>query len=110
MGPVLEGKAALVTGAAGGIGGAVARAFADAGARLFCVDRVDVEFVCDLSRADEAERAVATAEEWLGGRDVGFNGAGLSGLSLRDRPGDAWAREAWDAGLGADLQSGLLCS
>ena len=49
MGPVLEGKAALVTGAAGGIGGAVARAFADARARVFCVDRVERADV-DLDR------------------------------------------------------------
>ena len=110
MGPVLEGKAALVTGAAGGIGGAVARAFADAGARLFCVDRVDVEFVCDLSRADEAERAVATAEERLGGLDVVFNGAGISGRSLGDGPVDACTEEAWNAVLDTNLKSVFLCS
>ena len=34
-----EGKVAVVTGAAGGIGGAVARAFADARARVVGVDR-----------------------------------------------------------------------
>jgi meso-butanediol dehydrogenase/(S,S)-butanediol dehydrogenase/diacetyl reductase len=110
MGPVLEGKAALVTGAAGGIGGAVARAFADAGAHVFRVDRVDADFVCDLSRADQAERAVATAEERLGRLDLIFNGAGISGRRLGDGPVDTCAEEAWDAVLGANLKTVFLCS
>jgi meso-butanediol dehydrogenase / (S,S)-butanediol dehydrogenase / diacetyl reductase len=110
MGPVLEGKAALVTGAAGGIGGAVARAFADAGARVVRVDRVDVEAVFDLSRADEAERAVTTAEEQLGRLDVLFNGAGISGRSLGDGPVDDCTEDAWNAVLAANLKTVFLCS
>jgi NAD(P)-dependent dehydrogenase (short-subunit alcohol dehydrogenase family) len=110
MGPVLEGKAALVTGAAGGIGGAVVRAFADAGAHVFSVDRVNADFVCDLSRAEEAERAVMAAEEQLGQLDVLFNGAGVSGRKLGDGPVDACTEEAWDAVLDANLKSVFLCS
>jgi NAD(P)-dependent dehydrogenase (short-subunit alcohol dehydrogenase family) len=103
MGPVLEGKAALVTGAAGGIGGAVARAFAEARTRVFCVDRVDradVDFIGDLSRAEDAERAVAAAED----------GAGISGRQLGDGPVDICTEEAWDAVLDANLKSAFLCS
>jgi meso-butanediol dehydrogenase/(S,S)-butanediol dehydrogenase/diacetyl reductase len=110
MGPVLEGKAALVTGAAGGIGGAVARAFAGAGARVFSVDRVNADFVCDLSQAEEAERALAAAEEQLGRLDVLFNGAGVSGRKLGDGPVDACTEEAWDAVMAANLKSVFLCS
>ena len=113
MGPVLEGKAALVTGAAGGIGGAVARAFALARTRVFCVDRVernDVDFVGDLSRVDDAERAVATAEERLGRLDIVFNGAGISGRELGDGPVDVCTEEAWNAVLDANLKSVFLCS
>jgi NAD(P)-dependent dehydrogenase (short-subunit alcohol dehydrogenase family) len=113
MEPVFEGKAALVTGAAGGIGGAVARAFADARTRVFCVDRVerdDVDFVGDLSRADDAERAVATAEERLGALDIVFNGAGISGRELGDGPVDVCTEEAWNAVLDANLKSVFLCS
>jgi len=113
MRPVLEGKAALVTGAAGGIGGAVARAFADARTRVFCVDRVerdDVDFIGDLSRADGAERAVATAEERLGRLDIVFNGAGISGRELGDGPVDVCTEEAWNAVLDANLKSVFLCA
>jgi len=113
MRPVLEGKAALGTGAAGGIGGAVARAFADARTRVFCVDRVerdDVDFIGDLSRADGAERAVATAEERLGRLDIVFNGAGISGRELGDGPVDVCTEEAWNAVLDANLKSVFLCS
>jgi NAD(P)-dependent dehydrogenase (short-subunit alcohol dehydrogenase family) len=110
MGPALEGKAALVTGAAGGIGGAVARAFAEAGARVLGVDRGEADLVCDLARADEAERAVAEAEARLGRLDVVFNGAGISGRSLGDGPVDTCTEEAWDAVLDANLKSVFLCS
>ena len=113
MGPVLEGKAALVTGAAGGIGGAVAGVFADARGRVFCVDRVErdgVDFVGDLSRADDAERAVATAEKRLGRLHIVFNGAGISGRTLGDGPVDVCTEEAWDAVLDANLKSVFLCS
>jgi NAD(P)-dependent dehydrogenase (short-subunit alcohol dehydrogenase family) len=110
MEPVLEGKAALVTGAAGGIGGAVVRAFAEAGARVVGVDRREADLVCDLSRADEAERAVAAAEERLGRLDVVFNGAGISGRRLGDGPVDTCTEEAWDAVLAANLKSVFLCS
>jgi NAD(P)-dependent dehydrogenase (short-subunit alcohol dehydrogenase family) len=110
MGAVLEGKAALVTGAAGGIGGAVARAFADAGALVVGVDRVESDLVADLSQADEAEGAVRAAEERLGRLDVVFNGAGISGRPLGDGPVDACTEEAWDAVLDANLKSVFLCS
>ena len=110
MEPVLEGKAALVTGAAGGIGGAVARAFAEAGARVVGVDREEADLVCDLSRADEAERAVAAADERLGRLDVVFNGAGISGRRLGDGPVDTCTEEAWDSVLAANLKSVFLCS
>ena len=110
----LEGKAALVTGAAGGIGSAVVRAFAAAGARVLAVDRVDAQgeetYVGDLTRADEAEGAVAAALERFGRLDVLFNGAGISGRSLGDGPVDSCTDEAWDAVLETNLKSVFLCS
>jgi meso-butanediol dehydrogenase / (S,S)-butanediol dehydrogenase / diacetyl reductase len=110
MEPVLEGKAALVTGAAGGIGSAVLRAFADAGASVVGADRLGADLVCDLSRAGEAEQAVASAEERLGRLDLVFNGAGISGRRLGDGPVETCTEEAWDAVLDANLKSVFLCS
>jgi NAD(P)-dependent dehydrogenase (short-subunit alcohol dehydrogenase family) len=52
----LEGKTALVTGAAGAIGRAVAQAFADAGAQVVEVDRVEPPggdvLVADVTQPD----------------------------------------------------------
>ena len=110
----LEGKAALVTGAAGGIGSAVVRAFSDAGAQVLAVDRVDTQadeaYVADLTRADETEGAVAAALERFGRLDVVFNGAGISGRSLGDGPIDSCTEEAWDAVVETNLKSVFLCS
>ena len=87
----LSGKVAVVTGAAGGIGGAVARAFAGAGAEVIGLDREQA----DLTRPDEVAAFFAGLERL----DVLFNGAGISGRSLGDGPVDECTVEAWDAVL-----------
>jgi NAD(P)-dependent dehydrogenase (short-subunit alcohol dehydrogenase family) len=106
----LEGKAALVTGAAGGIGQAVVRAFEAAGAAVVGVDVTDVEDVlrADLSRANEAEWAVSGAVSRLGRLDVVFNGAGISGRPLGDGPVHECEDEAWDRVLDSNLKSVFL--
>ncbi|MDP6873514.1 MAG: glucose 1-dehydrogenase [Alphaproteobacteria bacterium] len=50
----LQGKAALVTGAGGGLGGAIARRFATEGAAVLCTDR-------DLTTAEATAAAIAEA-------------------------------------------------
>ena len=69
----LDGKAALVTGAGGGLGGATARRFAAEGASVLCTDR-------DLARA---ERTVADIE-LAGGTAVAFNCLLYTSPSPRD--------------------------
>ena len=84
----LGGKAAVVTGAAQGIGLAVARAFLGEGARVLMVDRnpavVDIAkdaggtpLVTDLGDAG-ADRSVADAGAMLGACAVLVNNAGIS--------------------------------
>ncbi len=97
----LTGKVAVVTGAAGGIGGAVASAFEKAGARVVGIDREQA----DLSRADDVARAFAEPERI----DVLVNAAGISGRSLGDGPVDECTEEAWDTVLDTNLKSVFLC-
>jgi meso-butanediol dehydrogenase/(S,S)-butanediol dehydrogenase/diacetyl reductase len=106
----LEGRAALVTGAAGGIGRAVVQAFEQAGAAVLGVDVAEEDgvFRADLTRADEAEAAVREALERLGRLDVVFNGAGISGRPLGDGPVGECSEEAWDRVLDANLKSVFL--
>jgi NAD(P)-dependent dehydrogenase (short-subunit alcohol dehydrogenase family) len=97
----LAGKVAIVTGAAGGIGGAVVRALEDEGAAVVGLDREQA----DLSRADEVARAFAGLERV----DVLVNAAGISGRSLGDGPVDECTEAAWDAVLDGNLKSVFLC-
>jgi len=108
---IAPGKVAVVTGAAGGIGRAAARAFADAGMRVVLVDRpgealeqaaASMDGAIALS-ADVADRAAmaALAKEVVdrhGPVSVLMNNAGIGG------GGDVFADPAkWDEVLGVNL-------
>lgn len=89
----LAGKVALVTGAAGGIGAATARAFAREGARLALVDldgdgaeRLASELGgdvlaigADVADGPQVEAYVRRTVDELGGLHVLFNNAGIEG-------------------------------
>jgi len=75
----LEGKSALVTGAAHGIGAAITRMFRDAGA---CVVAVDIEgtnsewfFRADVCSVADADKAVEHLVKATGRIDVVVNNA-----------------------------------
>lgn len=100
----LTGKRALVTGASGGIGGAIARALHGRGAAVaLSGTRVDAlaalaaelgkgAFVvpADLREADGADRLAADAALAMGGIDILINNAGLTrdGLAVRMKDED----------------------
>ena len=102
----LTGKGALVTGATGGIGEAIARALHASGAAVAISgtrahvleglasdlgERVHV-LPCDLSRADEVEALVPAAETALGNLDILVNNAGITRDNLAMRMKDEeWA-------------------
>lgn len=88
----VEGKVALITGAAGEIGGAIARQLADGGARVALVDNnlAGVRDIarqigagaswheCDVSDDQSMEQTVAAAEKAHGRIDIGILNAGIS--------------------------------
>jgi NAD(P)-dependent dehydrogenase (short-subunit alcohol dehydrogenase family) len=103
----LEGKVAVVTGAAGGIGRETARRFAEEGAGVCVVDLADgpgnevadeIEGLyvhADVTNPDDVQRMYAETAERFGGIDVLFNNAGISppdDASILDTEVDAWQR------------------
>ena len=75
-------KVALVTGSEGGIGGAVVRAFADAGYAVVGADLVPAaEVVVDVATEAGARRAVDATVEQHGRLDAVVTAHGISGRS-----------------------------
>jgi NAD(P)-dependent dehydrogenase (short-subunit alcohol dehydrogenase family) len=91
----------VVTGAAGGIGGATVDAFERAGHTVLGVD---------LEQADLTDpSAVTDLYSRLDRLDVLVTAHGISGRRFGDGPVDECTDDAWDAVLGVNLRSVFLC-
>jgi NAD(P)-dependent dehydrogenase (short-subunit alcohol dehydrogenase family) len=119
----LQGKRAIVTGGAAGIGKSIVEAFVREGAHVAVFDlHLDkaqkvVEAVaklggkacavqCDVGFSDQVARAFAEADRQLGGLDILVNNAGL----IRQSPIVDMPEEDWDFILRNNLKSVFLCS
>lgn len=114
----LNGKIALVTGAASGIGAAVAEAFISKGAKVAVLDinaeqaraKADAlgdqakSFVCDVSDPDSVKAAVSNAFEAFGKIDIAVNSAGVVFLA----PAEELSLSDWDRTIAINLKGSFL--
>jgi 2-deoxy-D-gluconate 3-dehydrogenase len=113
----LEGKTALVTGAASGLGAAIAIALAEAGASVAChgnrrpadattekiraTGKSAQSFSADLSHADGAEKLFTTVVNAVGAPDILVNNAGM----IYRNAAEAYEADAWNMVLQVNLTS-----
>nr|WP_216294624.1 D-threitol dehydrogenase [Delftia acidovorans]MCA1069780.1 D-threitol dehydrogenase [Delftia acidovorans] len=115
-----DGRTALVTGGAGGIGLAIARQLAEGGARVVLLDlerqaldvaaaslaepRHHLALAVDVTRPEGVEQAVATVLEATGRIDILVNSAGVALLE----PAGEISEAAWERTLAVNLTAPLL--
>lgn len=115
----LDGMNALVTGASGGIGSAIATALAKQGARVALsgsngdklrgfreqlngeIGGDHVEITCDLSNAEQVEELIPATLDTLGGIDILINNAGIT----RDNLGMRMKDDEWDQVIAVNLEA-----
>lgn len=116
---ILEGKSVLVTGAARGIGAAIAEAVVDEGGAVVLLD-VDPScadtatrlaergaahfFPCDVRSLDHVERATAAAHDAVGPLDGLVNNAGVNAYF----DAVAMTEQDWDSVFAVDLKAAWL--
>ena len=128
----IEKSVITITGAAGGLGAAMARRLAKQGARLALLDfKPDsleefgrslalpdenlMTLPCDVSDESQVDEAFAAVRERMGGLDVLINNAGITrdALMLKFKDGQLQSRMSladWNAVIGVNLTGVFLCT
>lgn len=107
----LDGKTALITGGGRGLGGEIAKSFAEAGANVVVCSRklepceemrdhlketyhVDsLAFKCNVADRDDVKNVVQETVDHFGGIDILVNNSGATwGASVLDMPFEAWEK------------------
>ena len=116
----LDGKGAVITGGASGIGAAIAEAYVTQGARVVIADLAadaaqqraedlsggSFAVECDVTSAASVAAAVAAAAQGLGRIDILVNCAGVAQLA----PAEELTEQAWDLTLAVNLTGAFrLC-
>ncbi len=120
---ILEGKTALISGAARGIGRAAAVLFAKEGARVAVADlNIDgaketvalinasggqaIAMQVEVTRADEVNAMVARTVDAFGRLDCAFNNAGIAGYQVNSRGQKTaeWTEESFDRMIAVNLK------
>ncbi|WP_410612260.1 SDR family NAD(P)-dependent oxidoreductase [Amycolatopsis sp. lyj-109] len=121
----LEGKVAIVTGGAGGIGAATVAALAEAGARVVVADVAEAAVaevvdslttqghkvaghVVDVSDEDSVRELVRFTVDTFGGVDILDNNAALVSAIKRDRDVVTMPVELWDEVMAVNLRGPML--
>lgn len=112
-----SGKVAVVTGAASGIGAAIAEAFAARGARVALLDMNleagqsraaglagAVALACNVTDAASIDAALAGVQSHLGAPDILVNSAGIVDLA----PAEDLSLGAWDRTIAVNLTGTFL--
>ena len=99
----LEGKVAVVTGGAAGIGAATVRMLEKAGATAISLD---IRSGVDVTDEHAVVRALADVEKQHGGIDILVNSAGRA---VR-KPASELTGEEWDAVLDLNLKATFICA
>ncbi|WP_442958974.1 SDR family oxidoreductase [Providencia sp. PROV110] len=112
----LDGKVAVITGGAAGIGLAIAQLYAEKGAKVALVDKSEkvtkvaktlgnsLGIQCDITNSESVSQMVQQVLQHYGSLDIAVNSAGIVALA----PAEDLAESDWDLTMNVNLKGTFL--